>query len=316
MLHRVPLLGFTGICLALAGCDHSQNMALDSGPIITTCESLLTQATTVEALELSSADGRPIPFEIIRPDKPGLYPLVVFSHGAFAAPDRYHALLRPLAAAGYVIFAPMHLDSEEWQHEKAPSRDDVWSTRGTDLVLGLSVPSELKMLLARSAIRIDAGKKIAMGHSYGALLAQIASGAIPAIPSPLVRDPSVSAVVAFSPPGPTARLIDADGWAAMSVPSLTVTGTSDIIPGFIDDWEVHKASYIGAPAGKRWLWVGEGVDHYFGGMIGREKPADARSAQLLNRATSTTVAFLQSALKAGSICSQAGELDGESLNKD
>lgn len=300
----------------VAGCAGGSELQMGAGQKEVACEALLTRPVIVEALELTSADGRKIPFEIVHPDKPGTYPLIVFSHGAFAAPDRYHALLKPLASAGYVIIAPMHLDSEEWHHEKAPSQNETWTTRGADLVLGLSIPAQLETQLDRSGTRIDPAKKIAMGHSYGALLAQIAGGATPAMDSPLTRDPTVRAVVAFSPPGPTPGLIDSNGWKAMSLPSLTVTGTSDIFAGLMDDWEVHKSSYLGAPVGNRWLWVGEGIDHYFGGMIGREKPADAQSRKLLYRATMATVAFLQSALQSQTRCSPEGDVDGETLIKD
>lgn len=314
--HSNSLLALTAICLTVAGCASGSELTLASEQTDTGCKALLARPVTVEALELSTADGRKVPFEIIHPDKPGAYPLIVFSHGAFAAPDRYHALLKPLASAGYVIVAPLHIDSEEWKHVTAPSREDTWTTRGADMVLGLSVPVPLELRLARSGITIDASKIVAMGHSYGALLAQIAGGAEPASISPLVRDPKVRAVVAFSPPGPMPGLIENDGWKAMSLPTLLITGTSDASPGFVDNWEVHKASYAAAPVGKRWLWVGEGVDHYFGGMIGREKPADSQSRKLLYRATMATVAFLQSALQSQTTCSPQDDFDGETLIKD
>lgn len=314
--HRNSLLALTAIFSTVAGCVSGSELTIVSEQTDTGCEALLARPVTVDALELSTANGRKVPFEIIHPDKPGAYPLIVFSHGAFAAPDRYHALLKPLVSAGYVIVAPLHIDSEEWKHVTAPSREDTWTTRGADMVLGLSVPTSLELQLARSGITIDTGKIVAMGHSYGALLAQIAGGAQPATVSPLVRDSRVRAVVAFSPPGPAPGLIDLDGWKAMSLPSLTLTGTRDESPGFVDNWEVHKSSYLGSPVGNRWLWVGEGVDHYFGGMIGREKPVEAQSRKLLYRAIMATVAFLQSALQSQTTCSPEGDFDGETLIKD
>lgn len=77
------------------------------------CENLAMTDSRVEKLTIKAADNRAIPLEILYPATPGKYPLVVFSHGAFASPDRYHALLKPIAAAGYIILAPRHLDSED-----------------------------------------------------------------------------------------------------------------------------------------------------------------------------------------------------------
>jgi hypothetical protein len=43
---------------------------------------------------------------VVRPDRPGRYPLVVFVHGAGAHPFFYADYLRSLAAGGYVVVAP------------------------------------------------------------------------------------------------------------------------------------------------------------------------------------------------------------------
>ena len=57
------------------------------------CENLVMSDSRVEKLTIKGADNRAIPLEISYPATPGKYPLVVFSHGAFASPGRYHALL-------------------------------------------------------------------------------------------------------------------------------------------------------------------------------------------------------------------------------
>jgi len=48
-----------------------------------------------------------------------------------------------------------------------------------------------------------------------------------------------------------------------------ITGTADILPGFLDEWEMHTLPHQRAEAGQQWLWVGKDVDHYFGKLIGR-----------------------------------------------
>jgi dienelactone hydrolase len=254
---------------------------------------------------MTAAGGRTVPVTIIAPTKPGRYPLIAFSHGNFAAPSRYRAMLDPIAAAGYVIVAPMHVDSELMPQDKPPSQATVWLTRNEDMALAL----------AATPAKADRRRRAVMGHSYGALNAQVAAGATPANPPPR---PVVlpQTLIAWSPPGPLPGLIEASGWSSITTPSLTITGTSDVLPGFIDNWELHRAGHDNTPKGKRWLWVGTGINHYFGGMFGREKPASAEDQRLFARAIATTIAFLDTSLKRGGRCSIGQIVPGETLNID
>lgn len=280
------------------------------------CRVPAAESAKSKTIAITTAKGRSVPLEILHPDGLGKYPLVVFSHGAFASPNRYHALLKPIAAAGYVVLAPRHLDSADWVRADKPGQAAVWESRGEDIVLMLSENAQIKADMASVGIEVDYENIAAVGHSYGALIAQIAGGARPIPPTSLSRNPSLKAVVAYSPPGVTPYLIDKNGWSDMAMPSLTITGTADILPGFIDEWQVHKDSHDLAPPGKRWLWVGEGVNHYFGGMIGREKPASEQSRKLFVRALATTITFLDQNLGAKRSCSLELSIAGESLFRD
>mgnify|MGYP003673739058 CR=1 FL=1 len=280
------------------------------------CEHDAIADARVDTVTVAAADGRTVPLEILHPAAQGKYPLVVFSHGAFASPDRYHALLKPVAAAGYIILAPRHLDSEDWEWTEKPSQAAVWASRGEDMALMLAQKDAISSKLAETGIEIDYDHIAALGHSYGALIAQIIGGARPLTPSALSGQQSVQAVVAFSPPGITPGLIDEKGWSEMTVPNLTITGTADILPGFINDWNIHKHSFDHAPARKRWLWVGDGIDHYFGGMFGREKPASDDARTLFGRALATTIAFLDQALGKTPPCLLKPPVPGELLTRD
>ena len=277
-------------------------LALAATPIQAKCPCL---AIAMTETSLTASGGRAVPLTIIAPTKAGRYPLIAFSHGNFAAPSRYRAMLDPIAAAGFVIVAPMHVDSELMPHDKPPSQDYVWKTRNEDLALAL----------AATPPNADRRLRAAMGHSYGALNAQVAAGAVPANPP---EPPGVlpQALVAWSPPGPYPGLIEAKGWSSIATPSLTITGTSDILPGFIDNWELHRAGYDNTPRGKRWLWVGTGINHYFGGMFGREKPASPDEKRLFDRAIVTTIAFLNASFKRRKGCPVGVAIPGEMLNID
>lgn len=277
-------------------------LALAAAPAEAKCVSLPVSA--IETVMIAP-NGRTIPVTIIAPIKRGRYPVVAFSHGAFGAPSRYRAMLDPIAAAGYVIVAPMHVDSELMKSDKPPSQAFVWQSRNEDMALAL----------AAMPANADKGRRAAMGHSYGALIAQVAAGAVAANAPPLPQRPPQS-LVAWSPPGPMPGLIEARGWSSIGTPALTITGTADILPGFINQWELHRTAHDQTPPGARWLWVGQGIDHYFGGMFGREKSASLESKRLFYRAIATTVAFLDRSLKRRNACAAGGATPGEVLEID
>lgn len=114
---------------------------------------------------------------------------------------------------------------------------------------------------------VDDGYLVA-GHSYGAFIAQVLAGAT-AIGEDVNVDRRIKGVIAYSPPGPLPGFIADDAWDGLSAPQLLITGTADVLPGFLDDWELHTLAYQRAEAGQQWLWVGKDVDHYFGKLIGR-----------------------------------------------
>lgn len=249
---------------------------------------------------LKTPAGHSYSSEIFYPDKPGKYPLIIFSHGNFGSPDRYHKLLKPIAASGYIIVAPIHLDAEVLALDPKPKPDRIWQSRNDEIAHLGNVPTQLSAQLTSIGIDIDRENMAVMGHSYGALIAQLAAGAIARDPDgvkPNRKLAGIDALVAYSPPGPLPKTIDAKGWSSIDVPNLTVTGTADILPGFIDDWRLHKAGYDATPKGARWLWVGKDVDHYFGGSFGREKLVDPKIQDLFDHALGATIQFLDWTLK-------------------
>jgi len=315
------LAGLAGLSILLAGCAaipgaNEAAKAANTAPGVQTCAQKAVLPVAIDKVDAAAADGRVVPFEIARPDRPGRYPFLIFSHGANASPDRYLAMLRQIAAAGYIVAAPMHMDSEDMQHDEKPGREKIWVSRGEDIMLGLSQPDVLSKQLATSGVAIDADRIGAIGHSYGALLVQMVGGAKAGLPTPLVRDPQVRAIVAYSPPGALPPMMERSGWESMAVPSLTITGTADILPGFADDWRVHRQAFDNAPQGSRSLWIGEGIDHYFGGVFGRVKPADANSKTLFDRSIATSIAFLDQHLYVDAPCTAGPVIQGETLITD
>lgn len=218
-------------------------------------------------------------------------PLIIFSHGANATYDRYNALLHAWARAGYVVAAPLHVDSEE-------------HPRRADFGQEMHIPTRIEDYnLVRSALGVGplkhaedvslSGTYIAAGHSFGALIAQGAGGA--ALGGPPVDAVNLpSAIIAVSPPGPIPGAVDTEAWGAISVPMLVVTGTEDVLPFIAPKWQDHLASHEAAPEAFSIALVFDGADHYFNGAFGRIHKAYTDSDQI--RTLNTAVlAFMDQA---------------------
>ncbi len=198
--------------------------------------------------------------------------LIVFSHGAFSAPERYTAILEPWVRSGFVVAAPMHVDSELHAARADYSGNDWVRTRVEDYER--SVAALRRDGVGRSDVRLS-GTVIAAGHSFGALIAQLAAGAEldPAVGvASAATDARPIGVIALSPPGPMDNYMSATGWSKVERPSLVVTGTADVLPNFVPEWELHTVSYDAAPAGSAYLAVFDDIDHYFNGAFGRPGP--------------------------------------------
>jgi dienelactone hydrolase len=303
-----------GLALMLPACASVPAPAPVPSQKVACSDKLKGQAARKDII-LNTANDRIIPVTIHYPAAHGTYPLIAFSHGAFASPGRYEAMLRGYAAAGYVVVAPMHRDSEEFPRGDAPpsSQAEVWTSRHEDFAIALTLPQDVRMVLAEAGILADESVRIAIGHSYGALIAQVAGGASPDAPTPETTTGAVSGVVAWSPPGPMPGLIAPGGWSSLHSPSLTITGTADVLPGFADDWRAHRAAFDNAPAGSASLWVGEGVDHYFGGVFGRLGAPDDSSRTLFERAMAQSLAFIEQASGAAQPCYAGRPISAEML---
>lgn len=244
-------------------------------------------------IELPATSARTVNVQVSYPnDNCSPCQLVVFSHGAFSAPERYARLLNSWAAGGYVIAAPLHVDSE-----LNPSRDQydgsaTMLARLEDYAL-LTDSLALRSALAERGVALREGV-IAAGHSYGGLIAQAAAGArlqqLDPPPTQLLaaRDRIVG-VVALSPPGTMAGYVEAQDYSLIEKPMLVVTGTTDILPGFVDDWRGHLASYEAAGAEPAYALIFTQQDHYFNGAFGRPQddldPATVGALASLNTLT-------------------------------
>lgn len=207
---------------------------------------------------------------------------IFFGHGAASAPWKYEALFAHWTGAGYRVLAPLHVDSTDHpDRERFPALTG-WAARIEDM---------------RAVTALIRGRHyIAAGHSYGALAALALGGAAPLLPEGVtgpIRDPRAALVLAFSPPGAMAPLIDRAGYAGLAVPALIQTGTADIPPG-TTGWDGHLLAYEAAAAGgDRFALVLDGVDHYFGGAICRPELPGPKQLSQLGRAAALSLLMLK-----------------------
>jgi pimeloyl-ACP methyl ester carboxylesterase len=255
--------------------DRREAMALAAASLAFPAAAAQTTAAQAGGnTSLTLADGRVVPLRLWEPaGRPQA--LVAFSHGANSRPDKYDRLCERLAAAGYRVIAPTHADSPDH-----PGGGTIPREAGIPMRL-----ADMRAILAQAGSL----PAIAAGHSYGALIAQMLGGAGPTPPE------RVAAVIAWSPPGPFPPAITAQTWASLARPQLVVTGTADTLPIMAPTWDVHRVSFDAAP-GPAALFVGEGVDHYFGNIICRPERENAPQTAEFDHAVGTTLAFLATIL--------------------
>jgi alpha-beta hydrolase superfamily lysophospholipase len=248
--------------LALAGMQALQGAA----PSVQAAPPAATERVTIPA-----TPSRQVSIAIYAPARPRA--LVVFSHGGGGGPDHYPALVARLNAAGYAVLAPAHVDS-------AANPDSARYT------LRSAFPERIADLAATAGYaraRWPGLKLVAMGHSYGALFSQMLGGALDTIAP--ARVPGLAAVVSFSSPGIIPGLVAPDtAFAHMDVPTLLITGTLDVVPGFVTDWHDHLVSQRGAPTGDHFALVLPGADHYL---------ARGEDPERFERAMTALLAYLE-----------------------
>jgi predicted dienelactone hydrolase len=229
--------------------------------------------TTLDFDWADVARQRPVPVRLYLPEqaRPAQRaPVLVFSHGIGGSRRGYTWLGRHLAGSGVASLHLQHVGSDRqvWSgnlfgilgrlQDAATDREAV--ARVEDLRFALDM-----LLSSGLAPRLDAGRIVAAGHSYGANTTLLAAGARVEREGRVVplRDERVRAAIAISAPpfygeGDPARIL-----AGVTVPSLHVTATEDVIriPGYFSGVEDRLAVFEAVGSPRKWLAVYEGGSH-------------------------------------------------------
>lgn len=251
---------------------------------------------------------RLVDVSITYPVGEGQFPLIAFSHGHALDNQSYFNLADYWAARGYVIAAPMHLDSGgDLQATslvtKKVGSDWIAASRLYELKAVIDQISNITSTLSDFSGQVSTDKVIAAGHSYGALSSQQLSGAKVELQKnsiyPIVDnflDERVVAVVAISPPGLMKDHLTEATWKDYSTPQLVITGTNDFFPRIWPDYKDHFISYSTAKEGSNYLLVLDGMDHYLGNLIGRLEREQEPQNLSLKHVQEFSLQFIQSHL--------------------
>lgn len=216
------------------------------------------------------ARRRAVPARLYLPRGEAAVPLVVFSHGIGGSRRGYAWLGQHFARHGIASLHPQHIGSDQqvWgggffstvsRLQEAASETEAIARVG-DLRFALD-----SVLAGEHAARIDATRIVAGGHSYGANTTLLASGAQIEREGRLLalRDARVRAAIVISAPPFYGEAEPRKILRAVTVPSLHITCTEDIIkiPGYYSGFDDRVAVFDATGSAHKWLAVYQGGSH-------------------------------------------------------
>lgn len=169
----------------------------------------------------------------------GKVPLVVFSHGLGGSRQGYSYLGRYWASQGYASLHVQHVGSDRqvWSGSifgligrlQDAAKESEAVNRVRDVRFALD-----QVLASPRGTQIDAERIVVAGHSYGATTSLLLAGARPPSAPPALSDPRIKAAIIISAPPFYGHGEPAPILAGISIPTLHITATEDVItvPGY------------------------------------------------------------------------------------
>jgi predicted dienelactone hydrolase len=180
--------------------------------------------------------NRPLPTTIYSPDDRGPFPVIIFSHGLGRSPQDYAYLGRCWAGRGYVAVFLQHNGSDDavWHGTMRPKKalrdaledpsNDV--NRRRDIRFAIDQLEQMQTEATPVGKRLDMTRLALAGNDFGAqTVMEIAGQALRG--QGACPDPRVCALLAMSPPAPTAQVSPTSAYEHIHAPSLYLTGTED-----------------------------------------------------------------------------------------
>jgi predicted dienelactone hydrolase len=199
---------------------------------------------------------REIPIKMYAPDAsvPGVFPVVLVSHGLGGDVETVTYMAEHLATNGYIVVAVQHHRSDDDYLAKvggasfltAAGQLETRQLRPQDMIFvlnWLSMDANTEGCIVHG--RMDLSKVAVLGHSFGAwttlaCLGQVCDGTS-------VSDDRFLCGVAYSPQGTGTFGLEAGAWSALELPTFTMGGTNDKSPGTTDPAD-RRVAFDGMPA--------------------------------------------------------------------
>ncbi len=293
MKNRYALIAVVATA-ALAAAAQSAQYHPDSGP---------HKVLTVERIVLHDAErNKDVPLKIYYPQGSGSFPVIIFSHGAFASKDSYWALGEYWASYGYVSIHPSHADSRKDSGYRGRLRQvmkdpEVWKNRPRDISFVIDSLAQIEQLAPELQGKLDRSRIGVGGHSYGAYTAEAIGGATVLMPGAQkprsFGDKRVKAIVVLSPQGEGEMGLTAHSWDELRLPMLLMYGSRDFgTQRRTPTW--RSQPFYHSPPGNKYDVELEGATHFtFAGPIIK----GGRQSSLFQCAKLETLAFWDAYLK-------------------
>ena len=235
------------------------------------------------------------------------YPLILFSHGGRCSRDRYTDLAEHWASHGYVVIQPAHLDSVSIETTGAFSGTSLMveaeRTRRLDMGHILDSIDDIERLEPGLAGKIDLERVVASGHSMGGGTAMTMTGLVLVNPRDGMEmgaiDERFDALLLVTDPN-NSPMMPENPWRTVALPTFVATGSEDFSQlskrmkkgfgyTFRDDVQF-------ADSPNHYLFI-DGMDHYIGGLICREKEPENPDYEAMTIVNGTSTAFLDAYIK-------------------
>lgn len=209
-------------------------------------------------------------------------PIIVFAHGYGSSSDAYAPLVSFWASHGFVVIQPTFLDSRTLGlAADDPRAPRIWRFRVEDTKRVLDRLDLIEASVPGLEGRLDRGRIVAVGHSYGGittgmLLGARIIGANGEIGEDL-SDPRIKVGVLLSTAGNGGKDLSAfaaehfpfmnPSFARMARPVLVVAGDKDVSPLTVRGPDWFADPYVLSP-GDKCLATLFGAQHMLGGVSG------------------------------------------------
>ncbi|MFK0170998.1 alpha/beta hydrolase family protein [Streptomyces sp. NPDC090306] len=243
-----------------------------------------TPTVAVKPLVLAAPErGEDLHVRVSAPDTGSDLPIVLFAHGFGSDLDGYAPLVDHWASHGFVVVQATHLDSKRLAlPADDPRRPQMWRYRVQDMRRILDELMSLEASVPGLAGRVDHGRIVAAGHSFGGQTAGILVGLRVTDPQTgIAEDLSDSRVMASIQLATAGNggdeltsfahenlpwLRDQD-FSYITAPGLVVAGDKDDLPLSTRGPAWTSDPYTLSRAGKSLLTV-FGGEHLLGGISG------------------------------------------------